>query len=62
MDELRAGLERVEQAEKGEESLREVAVSWATHSLKTYRDELLSRAMAISEALAQFANEYEQPK
>lgn len=30
---------------------------WATHSLATYTGELLTRALAISKALAEFDNE-----
>ena len=59
MRELCSSLEAIETAEKTEETLREAAIKWAGHSLKTYNNELLHRAMAISEALAQFVNEYE---
>lgn len=39
------------------EILDEAAVRWATHSLKTYRGDLLTQALAISKALAEFTAE-----
>ena len=42
--------------------LRDASIKWATDALHIYRDELLTRALAISAALAQFAAELENPK
>ena len=42
--------------------LDDVAERWAAHSLKTYRGELLRKALAISEALVEFTAELEDRK
>jgi hypothetical protein len=38
----------------------ELSKRWATHSLGVYCDELLTKALAISKALAEFDNELNQ--
>ncbi len=58
MQELVKAIEAVEQGAEPD-ILRGAAKQWAQHALSTYRDELLHRALAISEALAQFMNEME---
>lgn len=35
----------------------ELAKRWASHSLETYKDELLTKALAISKALSEFDSE-----
>ena len=62
MKELDQDLEAVEKADATEGSLRATAIRWGSHAINTYRDELLHRALAISEALAQFVNESETMK
>jgi hypothetical protein len=42
-------------------NLRKSSIEWAQHSLETYRDNLLLRALAISAAIADFENEMEKP-
>lgn len=41
--------------------LDEAAQKWATNALVTYRDELLTRALEISRAIAQFVAELRDP-
>jgi hypothetical protein len=38
--------------------LCKAAKEWAVHSLDTYSDDLLSKALAISKALREFADEF----
>lgn len=40
-------------------NLRDVGKKWALHCLETYTEDLLSRGLHISKALAEFANELE---
>ncbi len=42
-------------------ALRHVARTWADHCLKTYDEDLLSKALKISEAIVNYANECERP-
>ncbi len=58
MQELAKAIEAVEQGEEPQ-LLRGAAKRWAEYSLDTYKDDLLHRALAISEALVQFMNEME---
>ena len=41
--------------ERGE--FTQLAQRWASHSLATYKDELLGKALAIAKALSEFDNE-----
>jgi hypothetical protein len=42
--------------------LRDSALAWTMHAILAYRGKLLTRALAISAALAQFAAELEKTK
>lgn len=58
MQELKNGLEKfsreVEAKEFTDTLLLETADKWASHSLRTYMGETLSRALAVSKAIAEF--------
>ncbi len=42
-------------------ALRQAAWKWADHCLRTYDGDLLSKALKISEAIVNYANECERP-
>jgi hypothetical protein len=42
--------------------LRDAALAWTMHAILTYRGKLLTRALSLSAALAQFATELEKTK
>ena len=46
----------------GCDELRNAASRWADHAVRTYDGSLLRRALAISEALANFCNGVEKPE
>ena len=64
MQELRENIERVadKTAFDPQGTLRDTAQKWAHHAIETYRDELLEKALKISEALTNFLAEMENPK
>ena len=41
---------------------RTAAKKWAAHSLETYQDDLLTKALAVSKSIAEFCNELESRK
>lgn len=62
MEELSDGIKEAikdEAFEGTDKILDSVSAKWATHSLVTYKDRLLKKALAISEALSNFVAELE---
>jgi len=59
MDELAKAI--AEAPQHGKYDLQGAAQKWAVHSLETYKDETLKRALAISESLCNFLAELENP-
>ena len=62
MQELKQAIEsKIDNHNMGSQGiLREAATQWSKHSLESYADKLLKRALNISRALAEFENEYER--
>lgn len=62
MKELEQGLnEVIETSSSSEADFLELSKRWATHSLATYKDGLLTKALQISKALAEFDCELKTP-
>ena len=63
MKELQDGIERAIEDEtgKGQIDLHIVSKKWATWSLDTYTGTLLSKALDISKAIADFSLELKEP-
>lgn len=66
MEEVRDAIARTIEYHHGNEPIssspmQEAAEKWAVHSLRTYKGALLTRALAVSEALSAFVTELEHP-
>lgn len=60
MEDLKAGIESEIAGEETVDFL-ELSQKWAAFSLATFRDELLTKALQISKALAEFDCELKNP-
>lgn len=58
---LETHMENFPPAENSGGQFLELSKRWATHSLDVYCDALLTKALAISKALAEFDNELLKP-
>lgn len=60
MEKLSRSLEDAQQMGGEQATLRQAGTKWATHALMVYDAELLKKALAISQAIAEFCNELER--
>ena len=59
MEDLKIALDQHHQGTAGPEELLKAAERWAGYAVRSMRKPLVSRALAISAAIAEFVSEYE---